>query len=196
MMIMHKLQQLDTTILNDFKRDYLESPNEGFAERIQMSTGAVVAVLYVFVHTEVYMIVIFSVMSLFFAGWSLYSWRTYFVLRKDGENVDEPLFIYGPVSAWRIILFIPAAIVVLQRMFFPGLFTKMVGYHSGFLYRLTDVIYPIFMSIVIVEFWRFVDPFEDRNTSRHLILVLLLALAGIALFWYIAPMHRPLTYIV
>lgn len=25
MMIMHKLQQLDTTILNDFKRDYLES---------------------------------------------------------------------------------------------------------------------------------------------------------------------------
>ena len=192
---MHKLQQLDTTILNDFKRDYLESPNEGFAERIQMSTGAVVAVLYVFVHTEVYMIVIFSVMSLFFAGWSLYSWRTYFVLRKDGENVDEPLFIYGPVSAWRIILFIPAAIVVLQMMFFPGLFTKMVGYHAGFLYRLTDVIYPIFMSIVIVEFWRFVDPLEDWNTSRHLIFVLLLAVAGIAFFWYIAPMHRPPIFI-
>lgn len=195
MMIMHKLQQLDTTILNDFKRDYLESPNEGFAERIQMSTGAVVAVLYVFVHTEVYMIVIFSVMSLFFAGWSLYSWRTYFVLRKDGENVDEPLFIYGPVSAWRIILFIPAAIVLIQVIFSPGLFTKIVGYHAGSLHRPTDFVYPISIAIVMVEYWRFSMTVKDWPTRRHLIFVFLLAIAGIAIFWYIVPMHRPPTFI-
>lgn len=196
MMIMHKLQQLDTMIINDFKRYCLGSPNCGFAERIQMSTLAALTLLFTIAHTQPYMIAIFAALSIIFSGWSLYSWRTFFILRKDGKNLDEPLFIYGPVSAWRIILFIPAAIVVLQVIFFPGLFTKMVGYHPGSLHRLTDVVYPIYIAIVMVEYWRFYATVKDWSPRRHLIVVFLLALAGLAFFWYVVPNHRPPTYIV
>ena len=199
MMIMHKLQQLDTEISNDFKRSYLESPSDGFAERIQMSIMAVmyavIAVLSIFAHTNVYMIAIFTAVSLLFSGWSLYSWRTYFILRKDGKNLDEPLFIHGPVSAWRIILFVPAAIVVLQMIFSPGLYTKIFGYHAGSLHRPLDFVYPIAMAIVMVEYWRFSMIVKNWTTRRHLIFVFLLAIAGIAIFWYIVPMHRPPTFI-
>lgn len=191
MMKTSNLKQLDAKMLDDFKNAYLESSEKGFAERIQMSTFAVFSILFTFAHEQVHMIAIFAAISIFFSGWSLYSWRTFCILRKERKNLDEPLFIYGHVSAWRIFLFIPAVIVMIAILFMPGIFTKIFGYPGDSMYGPMDVIFPSVMAIVMVEFWRFFITVKDWSPRRHFVYVLLLAIAGLALFLYTAPIHRP-----
>jgi hypothetical protein len=195
MVTISDLQKLDARILGDFKKTYLESPEKGFAERIQMSTFAVISILLTIAHEQIYMIAIFAAVSLFIIIWSLYSLRTFCILRKEGKNMDEPIFIHGPVSRWRIFIFVPAYMTIILLIFIPGVFKKLLGYGAGSLYRLTDIIYPIALAIVCVEFWRFFMTVKVWCPRRHLIFVLLLAVAGIAFFLFTAPMHRTPTLI-
>ncbi len=189
MMIISKIRQLDTRLIHDFKETYLKTPEEGFSERIQMTTFAVASILITLAHELIYMIAIFSASSIFFSTWAIYTWRTFYILTKEGKNMDEPFFIYGPVSPLRICAFIPAVIFMFLLFIMPRMIPAMpeCTWHKTVI-RPISILYSIALSIVMVEFIRFVGAHKNWNLSRHFMYVFLLMVVSFIYFVFIT--HR------
>ena len=177
------LRQLDSKIIGFLKGDYSSSPTEGLRERIIASYAALFFTFNSLNLDPGYPKIFISAFSFFFCVYALYCWRFFFMSRRDGSNLNEPLFFVKYASSFRKWLFLLSIVTIIYPFVPPIAIPSLLS--CEWLHRIAPVTpYLILCSfsgaVVSVEFARLFTS-SSWSEHRHFVVVFIVAFAFLIL---------------
>jgi len=189
------LKQLDSKIRGYFISDYTCSPIEGLRDRILSSYAALFFIFNSLKFDPGYPKILISAFGFYFLVYAVYCWRFFLMSRRDGSNLNEPLFFVEPASPFRKWLFLLSIVIISYLFVSPIVMPSLLS--CEWLHRIAPVTpYLILCSfsgaVVSVEVARlFTSSWSER---RHFVVVFIVAFAFLMLIIMMDDAYRPLKY--